>query len=136
MRNEESGPESKIPLSVVDPIPSSVDYNILSQVIFEAQNVSHNLGTMVSHSDKIIRRQNFVIFLCTTALASLIGLFVIMYSTMKTQELIHRQMEIIKLHLEDIKASRGEIGHEILELEKVIEAYGQALGKEKIREGE
>lgn len=103
-----------------DPI-SGVDAALLHQVILLTREVNTNLGNFTVHTGRLIARQNALIALCILALCLLGALVVYVYDFRQTQELISRQMELIRYHMMDIEAGKRATGADLVQLRESMD---------------
>lgn len=95
---------------------SGVDAVLLNQVISLTREVNTNLGNFTVHTERLIKRQNVLIALCIVALLLLGALVVYIYDFNRTQELISRQMELIRYHMIDIESGKRAVGADLVQL--------------------
>lgn len=97
---------------------SRVDASLVSEVITLTKDVNKNLGAMITHTDKLISRQNVLIGLCLATVICLAAMVVADYQAQKAQELIARQMNMLNFHMLDVAMVKTKLGKDILKMEE------------------
>lgn len=80
--------------------------------------MNKNLGAMITHTDKLISRQNVLIGLCLATVICLAAMVVADYQAQKAQELIARQMNMLNFHMLDVAMVKTKLGKDILKMEE------------------
>lgn len=107
-----------------DTPPSGVDRSLVAQVITQTKDVNDNLGAVITSTERLIIRQNVLIGLCILALLLVGMLLIYVYDSRQTQELISRQMELVRYHMIDIENGRKAAGSDLVELQRSLDALG------------
>lgn len=101
-----------------------VDLALLSQVeelVELTKDVNLNLRSTITHTDRLIARQNLLIGICPVIIILLVTMLFFVYNFRRSQELVSSEMMMIHYHMTDIQTERKAISRD-------LEALNTSLG--------
>lgn len=97
------------------------DGPLLTQVIELTRDVNLNLQQTITHTDRLINRQNILIGICPIIIILLGTMLFFVYNFRRSQELVQDEMQMIHYHMSVVESERRSVRGDLEQMHDAVE---------------